>query len=218
MRLTAEDVAQFLKDHPEFFDQYAEQLAEIYVPHPHGGRAIPIAERQIVTLREKNRALEDKLAELVQFGQENDVIIERMHRITLALMISRDLDGLLASLYYNLREDFAVPHVALRLWADGGWERPEFGDVSQEVRVFTESLTNPYCATHPMFETAGWFGDDGVGLQSFAYVALRAEQPFGLLGLGSEDPQRFYPEMGTLYLKRLGEQISMALSRFLRPG
>jgi len=215
MRPDADAVAQYLKDHPEFFDQYAEMLAEIYVPHPHGGRAIPISERQIVTLREKNRALEDKLRELVQFGQENDSIIDRLHRITLAMMMTRDLDILLASLYYNLREDFAVPHVALRIWAEGGWQRSEFGPVSQEVRVFTESLTNPYCSSRPMFETATWFGEGGNSLRSFAYVPLRAEQPFGLLALGAEDGERFYPDMGTLYLKRLGELVSVALARFL---
>jgi uncharacterized protein len=216
MQPEADDVARYLKDNPAFFDQYAEMLAEIFVPHPHGGRAIPIAERQIVTLREKNRALEEKLRELVQFGQENDTIIDRMHRITLAMLMARDLDILLASLYYNLREDFAVPHVALRLWAEGGWERPEFDSISEEVRVFTESLTNPYCSAHPMFETTTWFGDAGPALRSFAYVPLRTEQAFGLLALASEDEQRFYPEMGTLYLKRLGELVSMALARFLK--
>ncbi len=215
MRPDADAVAQYLKDHPEFFDQYAELIAEIYVPHPHGGRAIPISERQIVTLREKNRALEDKLRELVQFGQENDTIIDRLHRITLAMMMARELDILFASLYYNLREDFAVPHVAMRIWTEGGWERPEFGTISQEVRVFTESLTNPYCSAHPMFETTSWFGEDGHSLHSFAYVPLRTEQPFGLLALGAEDGERFYPEMGTLYLKRLGELVSVALARFL---
>jgi uncharacterized protein YigA (DUF484 family) len=27
---------------------------------------------------------------------------------------------------------------------------------------------------------------------------------FGLLALGSEDAQRFFPDMGTLYLRRIG--------------
>ena len=34
-----------------------------------------------------------------------------------------------------------------------------------------------------------------------------------LLALASEDPQRFYPEMGTLYLRRLGEIAAAALER-----
>ena len=57
-------VAEYLKQNPQFFEDYADMIAEIFVPHPHGGHAIPIAERQIVTLREKNHELESKLREL----------------------------------------------------------------------------------------------------------------------------------------------------------
>jgi uncharacterized protein YigA (DUF484 family) len=66
-----------------------------------------------------------------------------------------------------------------------------------------------------MFETAGWFGETGAVLESFAYVTLRTDRVFGLLALASENAQRFYPEMGTLYLKRLGELTSTSLVRFL---
>lgn len=217
MQPESRQVLQYLREHPEFFDTHAEALAEIFVPHPHGGRAIPIAERQMVTLRDKNRMLEDKLHELVQYGQENDAIIARLHRLALAMMGAHDLEAVLAVLYFHLREDFAVPHVALRLWADGEWARPEFGPLSPEARVFAESLVSPYISHHAMFETAQWFGESGSQLGSFAYVGLRAEQPFGLLALASEDAQRFYPEMGTVHLQRLGELAGAALSRWLRP-
>ena len=55
MKLSAEDVALYLQDHPQFFAEYADVLADIQVTHPHGDRAIPISERQIVDLREKNQ-------------------------------------------------------------------------------------------------------------------------------------------------------------------
>ena len=67
--MNSEDVAAYLKDHPEFFEQYAEMMAEIHIPHPHGGRTIPISERQILTLREKSKQLESKLREIIQFGE-----------------------------------------------------------------------------------------------------------------------------------------------------
>ena len=56
--MNANDVAQFLRSNPQFFDQHPQLLETIVVPHPHGGRAIPLTERQIVTLREKVRVLE----------------------------------------------------------------------------------------------------------------------------------------------------------------
>jgi uncharacterized protein YigA (DUF484 family) len=69
-----------------------------------------------------------------------------------------------------------------------------------------------------MLDTAGWFGAAAAQLKSFAYVPLRGERTLGLLALASEDPQRFYPEMGTLYVKRLGEVASAAISRNLPPA
>ena len=213
--MISEDVARYLQEHPEFFEEQAELMSSIYVPHPHGGRAIPIAERQIVVLREKNKALEEKLRELIRFGEDNDAIGERVHRLALALLSSGDLRGTLHALAFNLREDFAVPHVALRLWgvAGDGADLPEFAPVSDGVRILAEGLTQPYCGGHAADEVAGWFGEDRSRLRSFALVALRRERPLGLLVLGSEDPQRFYPEMGTLYLSRIGEMASAALRR-----
>ena len=84
---------------------------------------------------------------------------------------------------------------------------------STEARKFAESLNGPYCSTHAMLDTGAWFGESTPHLRSFAYVPLRGEQVIGLLALASEDPQRFYPEMGTLYLRRMGEVAAAALSR-----
>jgi len=115
--MTSEQVANYLKLHPEFFEEYADLLATIFVPHPHGGRAIPISERQTLTLREKSRQLETKLKELIQFGEGKTTRSAKMlHRMTLAMIAAASLDSLLDTVYFNLREDFAVPHIALRLW------------------------------------------------------------------------------------------------------
>ena len=127
--MKAEEVVRYLQDNPRFFEDNAELLAQIYIPHPHGGRAIPIAERQILTLREKSKMLEGKLAELIQFGEENDAIGEKMHRLCLALCPAGELQATLQALYYNLREDFAVPHAALRVWGSQSAALP--GDVAE---------------------------------------------------------------------------------------
>lgn len=210
--MKSEDVAEYLKDHPEFFEQYADMLAEIYIPHPHGGRTISISERQIVTLREKSRQLESKLREIIEFGEENDAIGEKIHRLTLSLLGARGVAGALSAVYLSLREDFAVPHVVLRTWRGGQrGELPEMAAVSAGIRDFAASLTQPYCSAQAMVDTGTLFGESAPHLRSFSYVPLRDDGVFGLLALASEDPQRFYPDMGTLYLKRIGELVSAGL-------
>ena len=208
-----DDVAAYLKEHPEFFEQHAEVVADVFIPHPHGGRAISISERQILTLRERGKQLEGKLTEMIQFGEENDVIGEKVHRLVLALVGARDLPALRHAIDYNLREDFSVPHVALKLWHPGADD-----GVSEATRVFASSLVHPHCGPLAMADTAAFFGESAPLLKSYAYVALRGADSFGLLALASEDAQRFYPEMGTLYLTRIGEIISACLRRQLEPA
>ena len=212
-------VAEYLKQNPKFFEDYADVIAEIFVPHPHGGHAIPIAERQILTLREKNRELDAQIRDLVRFGAENEATGERMHRSTLALFAAQDLETTLAVLYHSLKEDFGVPQVASRLWGKvpEGSYLPELAATSSEVRQYAEHLGAPYCGPAAAFETREWF-EAGDSLQSFAYLPLRAAQTFGLLALGATDPARFHAGMGTLYLTRLSELASVAAARFLPAG
>jgi len=209
-------VAEYLQEHPEFFSEHADLLAQIYVPHPHGGHAIPIAERQIVTLREKNGQLEAKLQELIAFGGENDAISEKLHRSTLALFSATDLETTLGVVYHSLQDDFQVPHVALRLWGRVPEQSylPELAATSQELRDYAAALGAPYCGDSAPFESREWF-EGATTLGSFAFLPLRTHQTFGLLGLASDDQARFQTGMGTMYLTRLAELASVAAARFL---
>ena len=216
--MDADAVAEYLKQNPRFFEDYADLVAEFFVPHPHGGHAIPIAERQIIALREKNLELENRLRELIRFGSENDSISEKLHRSTLALFAAPDLETTLAVLYQSLTEDFGVPHVASRLWGKVP-ERsylPELAATSHELRQYTDQLGAPYCGPNPPFEARDWF-EDGESSRSYAFLPLRTAHTFGLLGLSSDDPDRFFAGMGTMYLTRLAELASVATARYLPP-
>ena len=216
MKFGSEDVAQYLKQHPQFFDEYADMLSDIYVPHPHGGRAIPISQRQIVTLRDNNQILQDKLRELVKFGEENDVIGEKIHHLSIKLLTFPHLNDLLNDLNSILQDIFSIPHVALRLWDIDfdSLEISKFISTNTEIHTMTNSLLHPYCGPQLIDEIKLWFGEGAANLRSFSMIPLKTKQTIGLLVLASEEPQRFYPEMGTLYLQRLGELISTSISRY----
>jgi uncharacterized protein YigA (DUF484 family) len=211
--MTAEEVAQFFKTHPQFFDHHPELLESIYVPHPYGGRAVSLAERQILALRDKVKLLEGKLAELLRFGEDNDAISEKVHRLGTALLAARDFAGCTQALQFHLREDFSVPHVALRLWGkEPPAGAPEGAPVSEELRAAVEAMGAPQCGAAAGSPFLAWFGDAREHVRSLALVPLGPTRSFGLLALGSEDAQRFYAEMGTLYLRRIGEMTAAALA------
>jgi hypothetical protein len=213
-----EEVAAYLKGHPEFFEQYADFLSQLHIPSPHGGKAISITERQIATLREKVKQLEGKLAELVGFGEENDVIAEKVHRLAMALLSAEDLQSVMSFLYAHLGGSFAVPHVAVRLWGVGTGDDPEFLPVTDAVKAYAGGSRHPYCGGASGQAALEWFGERGGHIHSVAQIPLRegglqGGACFGLLVLASEDPHRFYADMGTLYLERIGDLAAAALLR-----
>jgi uncharacterized protein len=216
MSMDASAVAEYLKQNPAFFEDYADVVAQIFVPHPHGGHAIPIAERQMLALRDKVYGLEQQLRELIRHGNENDRIGEKLHRSTLALIAANDLETTLAVLSHTLREDFDVPQVAIRLWpaAPVDVTLPELAAIEGELQDYVNHLRAPYCGPEAPASARDWFGADGE-LESFAFLPLRTERTFGVLALASGDAHRFADEMGTMYLLRLAELASVAISRFL---
>ena len=139
--MSPDDIARFLRTNPKFFEQHPELLDTIRVAHPYGGRAIPLAERQTVALRDKARVLEGKLGELIQFGEENDAISEKVHRLSTALVGAPDFPALAHALYFHLREDFAVPHVALRVWGKSvPVDFDESGAVNEAQRIVKDAF------------------------------------------------------------------------------
>src|SRR5512135_2167093 len=203
-----EDVAGYLQEHPQFFENHAEMLAGISIPHPYGGRTISLSERQMLTLREKNKALEKKLQELLAYGKENDELQNKVHQFACELFGARSLEAVQDSVVSQMRERFAVPHAVMHVW--------EAAPPSAEMLTFADQTPQPVCMHRAMYDTAAWFGEGAEHLRSFAYLPLRRdEQSIGLLILASEDQQRFYPEMGTLFLQRIAEIAGSAVRPYL---
>jgi uncharacterized protein YigA (DUF484 family) len=206
--MRAEEVARYLQDNPQFFEDHTETLVQINLPHPHGGRTISLSERQLLALREKNKELEKKLREMMAFAQENDALQHKVHEFVVALFAARDLVTLQEMIPHLLRDIFAVPHTVLRLW--------QADPPSAEVLTFADAQAQPVCLHQAAHETAAWFGERAAQLHSYAYLPLHAgNETIGLLVLASEDRQRFYPEMGTVFLQRIAEAVESALHPYL---
>ena len=215
--MNTEDIVSFLREHPDFFEQHGELADSLSVAHPHNGQAISLTERQLHTLRERIRQLETKLAELIQFGEENDEISEKVHRLVLALLEADGFEAARDTIFTHLREDFSVPHVAMRVWNSVlTRDTPEFQAVSEEVRFYAGDLSRPHCGAPVNQDVVSWFGEAAPHVRSVALVPLmRDRRVFGLLALGSEDAERFYADMGTLYVTRIGEMVSSVMQRYL---
>ena len=223
--LQADDIAHYLARHQDFFEEHPQLLSQMQLPHPHDGQAISLVERQSLMLRERIKALESRVAEMVRHGQENDAIAEKLTAWVRSLLSETDEDALPATLIGELKRIFEVPHAALRLWS----VKPALAtlDCAREVEsdtiAFANSMRVPFCGSNVGFEAASWLGPDGV-VKSVALLPLRLgensggnsgadPETFGMLVLGSADADRFDSSMGTAFLERIGELASAALAR-----
>ena len=205
----AADVADFLQHNPQFFEEYADVLANIFVPHPHHGQAIPLAERQMLTLREKNHHLEKNLGQFIHYGTENDQLSNKIHHFTRALLAARNREAVFHTIQHQLASVFNVSHFALRFW----WSAhisPQTTRVEQTIQDYFSTSDNAYCTTDIPPEVRRWFAGYDDILQSFAVIPLGIPRTFGVLLLASIDSQRFSATHDTYYLSRLSELITDA--------
>lgn len=216
--LTVQQVVDYLKAHPDFFERAPQVLSDINIPHPQSGQAISLVERQASVLRERIKSMELKLAELLRHGQENDAIAAGIQRWIRGLFLHDDPATLPDFLADSLAKTFSVPLAGIAIWqpapamADRRWALSPTSDFVEQI----DGLRSPVCGPVSISQAVRLLPEAGREAQSLALLPLRvgaAPESFGVLVLGSPDPRRFAPDLGVSFLERISEIASAALSR-----
>ena len=218
--ITEDDIAHYLASSPEFFHRHAELLSAVQLTSPHGQRAVSLQARQAEMLRDKIKVLELRIMEMIRAGSENMVISDRLQRWARQLLQVPTPGELPAAIVAEIRDQFMVPQVALKVWdVSAAYQGADFAQgASADARTFASSLTQPYCGVNAGFEALQWL-EEPKAVQSLALIPLRegpVTEPtpaFGLLVLASPDSQRFTSGMGTDFLERIAELASAAVAR-----
>lgn len=215
--LSAQSVADYLEQNPSFFEQHIALLARLHLPHPHGGRTVSIAERQVLALRDQARALEQKVEALVAFGHQNDALGDKVHALACQLLACGHAPAIAEATHASLANDFAVPAVALRFWAfsrPGSPPGATFEAVDPDAQEAIAALEAPRVGAEAPAGTASWFGPEATALKSFALIPLRTAggATLGAIALGAKDADRFHADQGTQHLSRIGTLVACALA------
>jgi hypothetical protein len=217
-KLGAHEIAAWLRRHPEFLRQFPDLAGSLVVPRE-SGPAASLASYQLEVLREKNRELTRRLQELFGNAQENERLSVRIHQLTLGLMRQTSAADTVSAMAASLAEDFngdLVRIVLLRPIA--GVEPNDWLDVigpgDMRFKPFADFLAGdePLCGRLQPAKHDVLYGDRVDDVQS---TALFAAQGLAMVAVGSRDPNRFYPGMGTLFLRMMGEAFAAALSRYV---
>ena len=216
-KLGAHEVAAWLRRHPKFLQQFPDLAVSMVVPRE-DGPASSLASYQLDVLRDKNRELSRRLHELFANAQENERLAVRTHQLTLALLKQRSAADTVRAMAASLAEDFQGDLVRMVLFEpvagmdDSDWLQVVAGDDAR-LAPFRDALAGgePICGRLHPDKNALLYGTRVDEVQSSALLPLPG---IGLLAVGSHDPNRFFPGMGTLFLRMMGEALVVALRRF----
>jgi len=216
-KLGAHEVAAFLRRHPRFLQQFPDLAISLVVPREEGSAA-SLASYQLEVLRDKNRELSRRLQELFANAQENERLSVRTHQLTLALMRQNTPADTLRAMAASLAEDFNGDLVRLVVFQPvAGLDDTEWLQVIAQddarLQPFRDCLADgePLCGRLQPEKHALLYGVRAEEVQSTALLPLPG---VGLIAVGSRDTNRFFPGMGTLFLRMMGESLATALKRF----
>jgi uncharacterized protein YigA (DUF484 family) len=216
-------VVAYLERHGDFFDRHPGLLAELSIPHPTGGGAVSLIERQVEALRGEVSRYRNQIRDLVRVARDNDQLSRRLHRMTLDLIDATDFTEVMNILEDHLHEQFKTDAVELKLFSaargrDQQAATAGHGDADyQEFRTIFDQ-GRPLCGRLSQRHLDYLFGPEADDVQSAALLPLPGEEVEGLLAIGSSEPDRFHADMGTELLERLAEIVSRKLQVVSLPG
>ncbi|CTP85572.1 hypothetical protein A6R71_09515 [Xanthomonas translucens pv. arrhenatheri] len=215
-KIGAHEIAAWLRRHPAFLKQFPDLALTLVVPRDDGPTA-SLASYQLEVLRDKNRELSRRLSELAGNAQVNERLAVRTHQLTLALMRQTSAADSVRAMAASLQEDFQGDLVSIVLLRPlpGLEQAPWLQILAQDdprLAPFRDCLQDgePICGRLQPEKQALLYAERLEQVQSTALLPLPG---VGLLAVGSRDPNRFYPGMGTLFLRMMGESLTVALQR-----
>jgi hypothetical protein len=212
-----EVVANYLRRHPDFLSDFPDVLELLQLNHA-SGVASSLIERQVDQLRKKNYELNRQLNRLVHVASENEQLMSRLHQLTLELMSIDNHALFFQQLGRSLLDDFKADilriclfdkKIAAQAGEDVRWVDPQ----DEKLNQFQVNLEKGHtvCGRLNQEKLEFLFDSKARWVQSTALVPLGEKGADGMMAIGSSDPSRFYPGMGTLFLDLLADVISSSL-------
>jgi uncharacterized protein YigA (DUF484 family) len=216
--LNDDDVVRYLRSHGDFFGRHPLLLTDLSLPHD-SGQAISLVERQVAILRERNIDMRKRLAHLVGAANINDALFEKTRRFTLQMLDAGSIDEVDEVIARTLIEDFAADEARCFVThPDAFASRPHTVYCPSAAQLPVNPLTQRdgiSCGMLRRDEFEGLFGGSDRSDGSAALIELRQGDLLGVLAIGSSDPKRFSPDMGTLFIRYIGDVLARVLVRLL---
>jgi len=214
-RAVEDIVTQYLSQNPDFLERQPALLKHLELNHA-SGTAVSLIERQVQYLRQQNESLQQQHNQLIQIATDNEKLMSRLHQLTLELMSMGDLPSFFDLLGEALLTEFKADILNITLFdlnIEAGPKTPlhRLRRDDPEMQQFQEYLDKGHsvCGRLNHNKRDHLFGSRAQWVQSMVLVPMGND---GMLAIGSSDPARFYPGMGTLFLDLLADVVTSRLA------
>ena len=230
-----DQIALYLNDHPEFFNQYPELLTRIKSIADEDMplrpvKTLNIAGRILKRAQVEKENMQSQLVSFMEITQANDKIQENLFEIDRIIMYSLNFSQMIGQLCEEIVKRFKIPGVKIVLMD---------GDDHLMERCLKDRLEINAIDGLQFTDTAtvsGWFEKDLRPILRSAMTdgsALFGERPdlniqseallpiilhgnlIGAIALGSDDPHHFHEGLRTDLLERTADKLGIAIENVL---
>ncbi|MGI9250708.1 MAG: DUF484 family protein [Pseudohongiellaceae bacterium] len=214
--LTAKQVTEYLKQHPDFFVGQDDLLAELSLPHDDHGDAISLLERQVTVLRGRSMEARDKLHNLLTNARTNDQLFDITANLVLALVHAEDVPAIVNTTKQQLFGQANIDACEILIAENVGGIISAADLKADYSEVFR--LKHTHCGPLAEDKLATLFPNNS-DIRSTALCPVSTDtnhdNPLALIALGNTEANYFNINLDTLFLDFIGRLVGAALSKHI---
>ena len=232
--MNKDQIAIYLNEHPEFFNEYPELLKKIKEIEDEDLPIEPmstlsLADRIIKRVHDDKEHLKSKLEWLFEISRSNEKIQDHLFEIERLVLTSTNLDQMVGQLKKEIPNRCGIPSVKVCLvkGSDPCMEdrlRQRYnGTLDESVKFICQETAGSWFVDglkpilRSEIETSEVFGPGGnEEIKSEALIPIVAQDVMvGAIAFGSPNPFHFHDGLGTEFLERMADKVSISINNIL---
>jgi len=220
--LTADQVAEYLKNNTEFFIDHAQLLADLSLPHE-SGSAVSLLERQVKILRDRSIASRLTLNTLLENARYNDQLFSVTRHLILTLLEETRPEQIISVTRANLSTQPGIDACSIILLDNNQTSYSADVETARELLQRFPSLfrSPPKVLSQALDKEAGHLLFPGLmmNIRSAALCPItHSGAIIAILAIGNQAQDYFNEELDTLFLDFIAEVLGSLLNRHLLKG
>ena len=228
-------IAIYLNEHLEFFNEYPELLKKIKEIKDEDLPIEPLstlslADRVVKRVHDDKEYLKSKLEWLYEISRANEKIQEHLFEIERLVLTSTNLDQMVDQLKKEIPNRFGIPSVLLCLvkgsdhFMEDRLRQRYNGNLDELVKFICRETADSWfeAGLKPVLrsevEDSEVFGPNNGhnDIKSEALIPIMAQDTIvGAIAFGSPKPFHFHDGLGTEFLERMADKVSISITNIL---